>query len=249
MIAPSEVRNNFGFRLLRALEAKGDTGNVIVSPFSIFQALAMTYDGAHGATRAAMAKTLGVDSTGPELASSNRGLLDALRKADPTVQIQIANALWLRKGIEVNPEFVALGKNSYEAQVSLLNFAADPNGAAETINSWVNTNTQGRIPSIVDELEPDTAVVLTDAVYFKGRWWDEFPPALTHPGEFFVPGSKSITAPMMERHGVCNYLETKDFQAVRLTYGYSQFGMEVFLPRSRDGLVKVVASLDQTHWA
>ncbi|HVA39931.1 MAG TPA: serpin family protein, partial [Candidatus Binataceae bacterium] len=148
----------------------------------------------------------------------------------------------------VNPEFVALNKDSYQAEVRSLDFAGDPGRAAETINAWVNRNTQGKIPSIVGELERDTMLVLTDAVYFKGGWSDAFAPALTKPRAFFPPGGKSLTTPMMERHGVYSYLETKDFQAIRLPYGNAQFAMYVFLPRKKDGLAGFVKSLDQPHW-
>lgn len=186
--------------------------------------------------------------SGQQLNASNRQLLDALHRIDPNARLEIANALWLRKGLAVNPEFVAVNKDSYHAEVSSLDFADDPRRAAGTINAWVDRDTQGKIPSIVDELERDTALVLTDAVYFKGMWSDPFDPANTKPRTFFLPNGKTIATPMMEQHGVYGYLETKDFQTIRLPYGYSRFAMYVFLPRKKDGLAGFVKSLDQTHW-
>jgi serine protease inhibitor len=209
----------------------------------------MTYNGARGSTKTAMARTLGIGAINlSQLNASNRQVLEALHKADPGALLEIANALWLRKDLAVAPEFVALNKNYYGADVRSLDFAGDPQRAAEIINAWVNRNTQGKIPSIVADLERDTALVLTDAVYFKGGWSDVFDPHVSKPRAFFGPDGKSAPTPMMERHGIYSYLETADFQGIRLPYGNGQFAMYVFLPRAKDGLGKLLKSLDQPHW-
>jgi serine protease inhibitor len=241
--------NDFGFRLLRTLNANGTATNVIVSPLSVSQALTMTYNGARGSTKTAMARTLGIGAmNGAQLNASNRQLLEALRKADPDARLEIANALWLREGLAINPEFVALNKDYYGADVRSLDFAGDPQRAAGIINAWVSRNTQGKIPSIVAGLEGDTALVLTDAVYFKGGWSDVFDPHASKPHPFFGPDAKSATTPMMEQDGFYSYLETNDFQGIRLPYGNGQFAMYVFLPRAKDGLGRLLKSLDESHW-
>jgi serine protease inhibitor len=241
--------NDFGFRLLRTLNANGAATNLIVSPISVSQALTMTYNGARGSTKTAMARTLGIGAMNDaQLNASNRQLLEALRKADPNARLEIANALWLREGLAVHPEFVALNKNYYGADVRSVDFAGDPQRATEIINAWVSRNTQGKIPSIVGGLEPDTALVLTDAVYFKGGWSDVFDPHASKPYPFFGPDGKSATTPMMEQDGFYSYLETNDFQGIRLPYGNGQFAMYVFLPRAKNGLAKLLKSLDQPHW-
>ncbi len=136
--------NDFGFRLLLALNANGAASNVIVSPLSVSQALTMTYNGARGSTKTAMARTLGIVAIDvSQLNASNCQLLEALRKADPDARLEIANALWLREGLTVNPEFVALNKDYYGAEVSNLDFAGDPRRATQIINEWVSRNTKG----------------------------------------------------------------------------------------------------------
>jgi serine protease inhibitor len=242
--------NDFGFRLLRALNANGTATNLIVSPISVSQALTMTYNGARGSTKTAMARTLEIGAMNDaQLNASNRQLLEALHKADPDARLEIANALWLRESLAINPEFVALNKDYYGADVRSVDFAGDPQRATEIINAWVSRNTQGKIPSIVDGLERDTALVLTDAVYFKGGWSEVFDPQESKPRAFFGPDGKSATTPMMEQDGFYSYLETNDFQGIRLPYGNGQFAMYVFLPRAKNGLGNLLRSLDQSHWA
>lgn len=241
--------NDFGFRLLRTLNANGTATNVIVSPLSVSQALTMTYNGARGSTKTAMARTLGIGAIDVSpLNASNRQLLEALRKADPNARLEIANALWLREGLAINPEFVALNKNYYGADVRSLDFAGDPLRATEIINAWVSRNTQGKIPSIVDGLEPDTALVLTDAVYFKSGWSEVFDPQESKPRAFFGPDGKSASTPMMEQDGFYSYLENNDFQGIRLPYGNGQLAMYVFLPRAKNGLGNLLKSLNESHW-
>jgi serine protease inhibitor len=247
--AVAAADNDFGFRLLRTLNANGTATNVIVSPLSVFQTLTMTYNGARGSTKTTMARTLGIGAiNGPLLNASNRQLLEALHKADPDARLEIANALWLQKDLAVAPEFVALTKGYYGADVRSLDFAGDPRRAIEIINAWVSRNTQDKIPSIVDRLEPDTALVLTDAIYFKGGWSDVFDPHASKPHAFFGPDGRSATTPTMEQDGSYAYLETNDFQGIRLPYGNGQFAMYVFLPWARGGLGQLLKSLDQSHW-
>lgn len=57
----SSATDDFGFRLLKAL-AKDPKRNTIISPLGIAMAFAMAYNGAAGATKKEMAKTLGLGS-------------------------------------------------------------------------------------------------------------------------------------------------------------------------------------------
>ena len=240
--------NDFGFRLLRTLTS-GNGGNVIVSPLSVSLALAMTYNGAAGGTKTAMAQTLAVSSFNDEdLNRANRGLLDTLEKADSSVKMEIANALWAQSGFRINPQFLKLSEEFYGAPVDNLDFN-DPRKAADTINAWVDRETHGKIPTIVQRPDRNTRLILTDAVYFKGRWTLPFDKKETKPGKFHLPDGGSIDAPMMTRSGKYRYFETDTFQAIRLPYGNERFAMYVFLPRNTAGLPDLMRSLDLAHWS
>jgi len=261
----AEAQNAFGFRLLRALISDHSPTNVIVSPLSVSQGLTMTYNGAGGDTKRAMAQTLGISSiSSDQLNAANLQLLKSLHqpvrhngflyrllkwRRNRKAWITIANALWIEKSFSVNRYFVDLSEGFYGAEVQSLDFAGHPQRATETINAWVNRNTQGKIPSIVEGLERDTKLVLTDAVYFKGRWKEPFEPRATQPRAFFLPNGKSIMTPMMMKsHEIFPYLETDAFQAIRLPYANPRFAMYVFLPRKRNGLGELLNTFDQPHW-
>ena len=71
----AQSNNGFALALYQAL--RGEEGNLIYSPYSIFQALLMTAAGAKGATASQMASVLGVDLNDPEI----HNLMNALNQA------------------------------------------------------------------------------------------------------------------------------------------------------------------------
>jgi serine protease inhibitor len=247
MDVPAAI-NDFGLRLLRTL-TDGSGANTIVSPLSVSLALAMAYNGTSGATKTAMAKTLGISAmSDEELNGHGRSLLETIQKADPAVQIEIANALWLQSGFSIDPDFLRLSRDFFDAAPESVNFAESPQQAASHINGWVKERTQGKIPEIIKDLSRHTILVLTNAVYFKGRWTVPFDKKETKPRSFHLLGGRSITVPMMVQKGEYRYLETDSFQAIRLPYGNDQFAMYVFLPRESTALHDFLRSLDEQHW-
>ncbi len=239
--------NDFGFRLLRNVVKGSEGKNVIVSPLSVSLALAIAYNGADGDTRTAMAKTLAIPS-GADFNRANRELQREIVKADPSVKMEIANALWPRSGFAINPEFLKLSRDSYDAPVEALDFEKAPDQAADTINAWVGKNTHDKIKKIIKRPNPATVLMITDAVYFKGRWSIPFDEKATRPRDFHVQGGGTVKAPMMVQHGDYPYFGNDRFQVIRLSYGNKRFAMYVFLPRKNAGLSDFLASLDQPHW-
>jgi serine protease inhibitor len=241
--------NGFGFRLLRTLAAHGDE-NVVISPVSIWLALAMTYNGAAGETRSAMATTLSLPPlNGDDIDRANLDLLATLTKADPSVQMKIANALWTQSGFAINRAFLQRTGKFYDARVASVDYANEPQKAADTINGWVSKNTRKKIQTIISKPDSNTRLILTDAIYFKGRWVFAFDPKQTRPEIFHLPDGDSVTTPMMTQSGRYPYFATDDFQAIRLAYGNTSFAMYIFLPRGLTGLPGFVGSLDEQLWS
>lgn len=155
--------NGFAWGLLREA-GRGQAGeNVFVSPLSVAMALAMTANGAHGATAEEMRATLGSGGmTQDEVNASFRGLKDLLLGLDRGVEMQVANSVWHRRDFAVEPAFVNPVSRSFDAEVTSLDFA-DP-AARDRINAWVSGETRGRIPTIVEQIDGDHVMFLIDAV-------------------------------------------------------------------------------------
>jgi len=237
----------FSFKLYDQLIKQPAGDNTFVSPASVMLALAMTYNGADGTTRQAMARTLGLEGMSlEEVNQAFANLKSALAPADPKIQLRIANSLWVRNGFDLNPAFVERNEKSYDAEIASLDFM-DP-AAVKTINSWVSKNTEGKIDKIIDQIEDGAVLFLINAIYFKGQWQVEFKKQNTKPDMFTLAGGQQKEVPMMSQSGSFFYYKGKDFQSVALPYGTGRISMYVFLPDELKSLDQFEKDLTAENW-
>src|SRR5258708_1289118 len=93
----------FGFNLLSKLVKEKPDGNILISPISLGDCLALALNGAKGPTATEMGHVMGIG--GMTLGSANNGfagLNESLTHADPSTEIDIANALWARQGVPLS---------------------------------------------------------------------------------------------------------------------------------------------------
>ena len=102
------VAGNTAFGLDLYTRLAGDKGNLIVSPYSISTALAMTYAGARGQTADEMARVLHFDLPADQFHPAYGRLRESLmqRAAKGGVQLHLANGLWSQKGEVFLPDFL-----------------------------------------------------------------------------------------------------------------------------------------------
>ncbi|MGQ9708823.1 MAG: serpin family protein, partial [bacterium] len=241
------AKNRFGFKLFGTLTRTGINDNVFISPFGIATALTMTYNGAGGETRAAMARCLEIEGVPlEELNEQESGLAAGLQKGDARVQLLIANSLWARKGVAFKSGFLKRVKQFYQAEATVLDFASSE--APDRINNWVKQKTRGKIDRIVDRIAPEVVLFLINAVYFKGKWQEEFDPGLTAEADFHLIDGGRQRVMMMRRSGRFNYRAGEGFQAVALPYGEGRFSMVVLLPDDSLGLEGLILNLTDENW-
>src|SRR5262245_3332273 len=117
--------NAFGFDLFQQLRRQEADKNVFFSPLSVTVALAMTYNGAAGETKNAMARALKIEGMNhAELNRASADLLKALKSSDPKIELAIANSLWARGGMRFNEDFLARNRQFYGAEISTLDFGS-----------------------------------------------------------------------------------------------------------------------------
>ncbi|MFQ3611879.1 MAG: serpin family protein, partial [Fimbriimonadales bacterium] len=139
-VEPQVVDANlsFGLRLLNVLDEQREKPNLFMSPLSASVALSMMLNGAGGETYAEMIRTLGyARSTPQEINQQSEALIQLLRTPDPEAKVDLANSLWVQENFTLRPEFVRALQSHYGAVAERLNFAGDPEGAANLINAWV----------------------------------------------------------------------------------------------------------------
>lgn len=245
--AISSAANDFSFSLFRQLSAAQRDGNIFTSPLSASMALGMAMNGAAGSTYDQMRATLGFGATSEaEIDAGYKGLIALLRGLDSSVDFRIANSIWHRNDFPFEQSFLDAGRNWFDAEVSGLDFASP--AAVATINDWVSASTAGKIPSIIDAIDPNDVMFLINAIYFKGSWRDRFDPAETRDAPFHGVGGDQAMK-LMHRNGGIGYLDTPQFQAVDLPYGNGAFTMTVLLPHEGTSVDAVAASLNGTDWS
>lgn len=240
--------NDFGFRLHKELAKADGDGNTFISPASIELALAMTYNGAEGTTKEAMAAALGTEMMSlDEVNQANAQLMTLLQNPDPKVQLAIANSLWGRKGFTFNEDFLERNTGYYQAQVQAIDFLSPT--SADTINQWVREQTREKISKLVDHNAiRDALLLLINAIYFKGKWTEPFDKAQTQEGEFTLNDGTSRMLPMMRQTGKFDYLETERLQAIAIPYGDEYVRMLILLPKKEISLGDFIAGLTHENW-
>lgn len=241
--------NQFAFNFFGEVVRQGNPdSNVFVSPLSAAMALGMTYNGARGETQTAMAQTLGLDQlTTQEANQSFQSLIALLRGLDPKVDFRLANSIWYRLGFVPRPEFLDVNRQYFDARVSGLDFASPE--AVSTINGWVNDNTNGKIPKIIDGIDDSLVMFLINAIYFKGAWVYQFDKDQTKSEPFTLRTGAQHDVPMMHRGAapIRHYLG-QGFRVVDLPYGTGAYSMTILLPDLGRDVDSVVAGLSLDQW-
>jgi serpin B len=166
-----------------------------------------------------------------------------------TCQLSVANHLWGQHGIPWKPEFLRANQNYYDAGLSDLNFIQQPAEACRAINNWVNTQTHGKIPSIVsnDDVGVATRLVLTNAVYFHGNWASKFDPKATSPESFHLGAERQRVVATMRKSGQYAYAKIDGAAMVELPYSGERLGMVLILPDAVDGIDKLDISAEMLN--
>jgi serine protease inhibitor len=223
------ANNQFGFDLFNQLKLQDKDKNIFFSPLSVAFALAMTYNGAAGVTKEEMERALKLSGMSQgEINEGSAALMKSLRSSDPKIELAIANSLWARKGVQFKEDFLARNRQFFGAEIATLDFA-DPQ-TKNTINNWVSKNTQGKIPSIIDQIDSQMVMYLINAIYFKGLWARKFDKALTKNEPFYLSSGSPKQMPMMSQSGDYRYYRGDKFQAVSLPYGKGGTSLYLFLP-------------------
>jgi serpin B len=232
-----EADNRFAFTLFRAInDHENPDRNVFISPLSVAMALGMTYNGAAGTTREAMARTLELEGmTIEEVNQAYRDLIDLLRTLDPRVDLLLANSIWHRPQFTPLPTFFEVNRQYFDAEVQALDFARPD--AATVINQWVEDATRGKIPTIVPDPIPGQIVAyLINAIYLKGDWAQQFDKDGTRDEPFWLADGGTVDVPMMSREeGHAVRLVVGDVTVLDLPYGGGAYSMTVLLPRRAPG--------------
>jgi serpin B len=206
----------------------------------------MTSAGARGETAVQMETVLHIrglarahEAFGHLLAAVNA------KNGQDGMELHAANRLWGQEGMGFRSSFVRLLDELYRAPLGRASFAGAPDEACASINQWVASETRNRIQDLLDEIDPDTRLVLTNAIYFKGFWSAAFKKDDTKPLNFKTKAGP-VQVSLMWRGGNYRYGHADGVQLLELPYRGS-LSMVILLPDSDDGLSALEDRLAASH--
>ncbi|MCD6575559.1 MAG: serpin family protein [Nanoarchaeota archaeon] len=228
----AKSNNEFAIDLYLKYASNFNDENVFFSPYSVSSAFAMVYEGADGKTAGEIKDVFHFPENRSELRVSFAHIYNILNSENENYTLKTANALWAQKDYPFSQEYFDTIKNYYGGKVTNVDFINKSEEARRMINSWVESQTNDKIKDLIppNVLTPDTRLVLTNAIYFKGNWTHPFDKDSTHEETFQSPKG-NISVDMMYVKADFNYYENDEVQVLELPYEGENLSMVVFLPK------------------
>jgi serpin B len=244
--------NRFAFDLYRILANDSASDNLFFSPYSISSALAITYEGARGTTAEEMGAVMHLPENDTLRREGFAGVNTGINSPDSGYTLRTANALWAEETYPFLPDYIGTAGRYYSANATNLDFISTPEDSRQTINRWVEEQTEEKIKDLLPagSIDPMTRLVITNAIYFKGTWVKQFDPNETRDADFRVAPDETLRVQMMERtdeDAVYGYAQTDTLQVLSMPYAHEsgeELSMLVILPKD-ENLTAAESALDK----
>ncbi len=196
--------------------ALSDTGgkNALVSPASLFFALAMTVEGASGNTKEQLLAALG---TGDALLRSETGkLFRSLYFENEYGSFKVFNSAWLDGRAEFDQSTLNSIAENYYAECIAADFTGTDYKAQ--IASWVEERTNGLLGGDPESfsMDPETLMALINTLYYKDQWIDRFNADKTDKADFHNANGSVVSFDFMNRTSFGSFDTTEQFLAASL---------------------------------
>ena len=242
--------NAFNFDFFRKLNSDPDNeGNIFYSPYSVFTALAMTYEGSGGLTAEEMESVLHIEQNNDSFHLYMKSLYEYLNE-NSEYNISTANALWVNNNYDLLEDYVNIIETYYGGKASDIDYS-DPQVAADIINDWVESQTNNLIKDLVPASAIDpilTMLILTNAIYFKGTWEIMFDEDNTTERDFTNTDgdvAQVDTMKIIDTEDNFNYIENDEMQMLELPYSGDDISMMIILPKDGTDTDDIISSINK----
>ncbi|XP_074271384.1 serpin-Z10-like [Silene latifolia] len=218
--------------------------SLVCSPASIDAVLRILAVGTENSTQKQLLKLLGHGDVG-ELNAAARKLRDVLKASysKDAPEISYVNALWLDQRFSLKDEFDKVLREVHNAYPRVVDFVNQSDKVVTEANSWAKQQTKGLIKQLLtrNSITRDTALLLANALYFKGTWLHSFESINTKDDGFNLLDGHKVRVPFMNQwHTNFDYGAFEKCKVIRMMYktgkSTKHFSMYVFLPHEKDGL-------------
>lgn len=235
---------------IKLFEKTAKMQSTVISPVSVSYLMAMLANGANGQTKTDIMKALQLtDNDLDEMNALYRMMIQRCGSLDKETTLRIANYFAMNKDVELKDAYANNMKTIYNAGIESLDFTSPK--TTSHINNWCKKNTNGMIPSIINNVDANASAYIMNAIFFNGTWADKFNKSNTK-NENFKGYTRDITmVPMMHKSDKLLYWANDMYAAVRIPYGNGSYTMTVMLPnegKSIDEMLKSMENADFTAW-
>lgn len=236
------VSNNNAFAL-KLFQQVTDFDSKVVSPLSVSYLMGMLANGADGQTRQEIMNAIGCkDVSLKDLNEFYQMLIARAGHFDKATTVNLANYIALNKSHQLKPDFAKTMQTYFQAGVESMDFQSS--STVKRINQWCSKHTDGMIPEMVKEVDPQAVSYIMNAIYFNGTWTDKFDKSQTKLENFQGYTRDIKKAKMMHRNDDYQYTENDMYQAVEIPYGNGAYRMTVMLPRQGKSVEEMMKSMD-----
>jgi serpin B len=235
--------NAFSFELYKQLNKENE--NLFFSPISIDITLRMLYEGAESKTKSEFEKMLGISSASNN-ADEIKSKIDLMTSTNSSNRLNIANALWIDENFTVNDNYKGILSSKYNAELFPMDFSNREN-SSNAINNWTAQKTNNLIQRIIEpsQISDDTKLILTNAIYFNGKWNNSFDKKLTTKAQFYSTQNNSFLIDFMRKAEALFYWENDAIQYVRKSFKGSDKYICFLLPKKKNGISELDSLLSK----
>lgn len=244
--AISKPLNRFSIKLYKKL-IENESSNLVFSPASLSSAFAQMYLGSSNNTQEEISQIFGFSEDKEYFEKKFFEFSQDIftPPANSSVELINANSIWVQEQLPIKEEYIGRINKDFNSKIFKVNFK-DPEAVVSKVNQWADRNTKNKIRKVIskDAIEENTIMLLLNAIYFKDKWKSEFNKSATKDDNFFITASNKIITPMMNKTTLFSYMDSGNFQAVKLPYKTGNYSMLILLPKGIEGLSELENSLD-----
>ncbi len=224
-------------KLAQQAQTEAGSKNMLVSPLSVFYAMAMVSNGA--VDRESVKSFWGNINIGHinEFMSEYAAGLPQGEK----YKLSLANSVWFteKNGFDVNRDFLQTVADYYQADAYQAPFDEQ---TCKDINTWVEQNTDGMVKDILDRIPEDAVMYLVNALAFEAEWLDTYEKQQVREGTFTASDGTAQKVEMMHSEEA-KYLEDENATGFLKYYAGMDYAFVAMLPKEGMTVEEYLASL------
>lgn len=225
------MNQSFGWKVFSEEQRSKPDENILISPFSIQTALQMATNGAKDNTLEEILKAL--DCPGCSVSDLNRlhkNLTAILTEQSGHPTLKVTNGFFYdKKRIDIKIPFTQTLDTQFACGVGESNFDAEQ-AALNQINTWVRTNTLGKIDKLLDKITPLDVAFLINALHFKADWATGFASEVTRKAAFKKADGTEVQVDFVNADRKFNFAQTANFNLVDIPFKDSTYSISFIQP-------------------